>query len=199
MRMLMITAICLFCPVWSQAQQNDYQLRLLFHKQVVLGNEQGLAFWIAKPDVTQTEPHRMVLLGGWLHKEGVTDKKIPADWQEFMGGAFVTSDGKIKPLFDIRLYFASKQVDTFNEIMLRPDMVDVLSFVTTPLPGGFRAGLEWDVIVPLGAESLVRKQTLMGPRVSRKVPKVPWLQVATTCFFDLQGGTVVRTNIVATR
>jgi hypothetical protein len=198
MKTVLIVVGCLIWSTLAQAQQDDYQLRLTFHKQIVFGNEQGLAFWTNMPDVTQTEPNRSVLLGGWLHKE-------PSSWQEVMGGALVTFDGKAKPLFDVRLYSTGKRTDIYSEIMLRPDLVNMQAFVTTPLPKkwwSMRAELEWDIVAPLARPDQVvpiPTRSLIGPRVSIKVPKIPSLQTATVCFFDLHGGVVVRTYVSVNR
>jgi hypothetical protein len=188
---LLAVMLGMLAPTGALAQTDDYQLRLLFHKQVVMGNEQGLAFWANLPDITQTEPHRGVLLGGWLHKDATS-------WQEVLVGVFVTSDGQTKPLLDMRLYSQNKRVDLFSELMVRADQAIIQAFVTTPLPvAKLRVGLEWELVAPI--KDGLKSKALMGPRVGTKIPKIPWLQVATTCYFDLRGGIVVRTYILANR
>ena len=192
MKLALILAL-LVLPGNAFAQADDYQFRFTFHKQVLLSQENGLAFWTNMPDLTQTAPHRTVVLGGWLNKDS-------GGWREVMGGAFVTFDGKIRPIFDVRLYSNAKQVDIYSEIFLMPDRAIIQSFASTPLlpkTNRLRAGLEWELVAPV--KYGVSSKALVGPRVSLKVPKTPWLQAATVCFFDLHGGNVVRTYVMVTR
>ena len=188
----LILAACLLVLLPSLAAgqtPNDYQFRPLMHWQIADANGQGLAGWVILPDVTQTRPLRGLLVGGWLIKDD-------QGWKEAMFGGLFGNDGSIIPVVNFRAYSKVKWTDLSTEFQIRPTLALGSVFLTVPIKSswGLRAGVEFETIA--GFTGQIKSAAGIGPRVSLKLPGLPNVTVATTCFFNIRSNIVVRTYVV---
>lgn len=185
---VLLSLIALPLPAQTKV---DYQLRALAHIQLPITNGQGIAAWLVAPDLTKTEPARLLAVGGWLIKG-------ENSWQEFMAGGLFGSDGSIQPAFNIRSYTVcpkAKRLDFYADLMLRPDRGVVQSYATLPV-GKFRFGLETELTA--GLKSGVKSDVKFGPRLSFKAHETDRLTIATSALFGAKGDTIVRTYLLYT-
>lgn len=172
----------------------DYQLRALTHIQLPIStNGQGIAGWLIAPDLTKTDPARLLAVGGWLVEQ-------ENSWQEYMADGLFGTDGSIQPALNFRsyaMYPKAKRLDFYSGLMLRPDRGIADSYITLPI-SKFRLGLETELTA--GLETGIKSSARLGPRLSFKIPKTN-LTFATSALFDVKGGKgdiIVRTYLLYT-
>lgn len=136
-RMLCVFLVGVAAIPAQTTHNTDYQFRMPFHVQHV-GKEKniGLAEWLVFPNMTA--PHntlRFLAVGGVVYKQ-------PRHWVEFMGGAIVPQNGKIDPLFNVRISDKSiRRIHVFTDLELLPRSRRFYSLTSVDVPlrfGNFR-------------------------------------------------------------
>lgn len=166
-------------PCFGQTS-TEYQFRPLLHWQV--GHFAG---WSILPDITAS-PFKTLQVAGWLSKD-------EQNWREVMVGIVADTNGLIQPVVNLRAYSKGTWSDLYAELHLLSNRTLASTFVTIPLPGQVRIGIESEFLT--GLTDQVKSKTGIGPRISVKVPKTT-LSIATTVFFNIKSNVVVRTYIV---
>ncbi len=177
-------ALCLsvFWPSLSPAQSSvDHQFRILAHRQrVVHDSGLGFAFWGVIPDITQHSPLKTLLVAGGLLKGR-------GRWIEFMGGAFLKTDGSADAAFNMRASQAVGRTLLYAEVMyvLPQEKLILVPVVATRW---FKAGamnlgvgLESELTLKPGADSYG-----FGPRIAVKLPLLK--QATLTTAYEWQSG-----------
>lgn len=167
--MLRVGTICL-AIAWAflataEAQDGDYQLRILLHKQFVAKERHtGVAGWIVLQNLMNKASERQLLLFGAVYK---ADKR----WLEVMAGGLVSRNEPASFLLDVRYADrGSKWLSSFIETMYN---FRTRSFLLSPSATSpmrvkrvrFRVGLEGDFT--FAAKS---KTAIAGPRVVFPLP-----------------------------